>query len=369
MPQLEGNKTMLDDIQTWTIALAILIGSIILSWLVGFVLNMLSKRYFSKTKTHLDDVLVGAVKTPVRIAIIVAGVQFALKQVDIISDSKLQDSIESFFFAAYLLIIYAALLRLITSLASWYAEDVALKTETELDDKFLSFFRALANVMVTVIVIIILLGRFGIELSALVTTLGIGTLAVALAAQETLSDIISGFIIMIDQPFNVGDRVEILDIDTWGDVTEIGLRSTRVLTRDNRMVAIPNSVIGKGLVVNYSDPSTVYRVQTHIGVSYGTDLEKARYVMKEAIRAQEWVMKDQPIEALMLEFGGSAMIFRVRCWIEHYVEKRRAIDRMNTALYHAVNAEGIEIEPLTSIQLYPSTLKAEPLGGSPEKNS
>ena len=360
---------MLDDIQTWTIALAILIGSFLLSWFVGFVLKILSKRYFSKTQTHLDDVLVGAVKTPVRIAIIVAGAELALKQVDIISDSKLQDSIDNVFFAIYLLIVYVALLRLITSVARWYGADVAAKTETELDDKFLSFFRALANVVITIIVIIVLLGRFGIELSALVTTLGIGTLAVALAAQETLSDMISGFIIMIDQPFNVGDRVEILDIDTWGDVTEIGLRSTRVLTRDNRLVAIPNSVIGKGLVVNYSDPSTVYRVQTHIGVSYGTDLEKARDVMKEAIRAQEWVMKDKPVEALMLEFGGSAMIFRVRCWIEHYVEKRRAIDRMNTALYHAVNDAGIVIEPMTSVQLYPSTITSDALGGSAEKNS
>jgi small-conductance mechanosensitive channel len=167
----------------------------------------------------------------------------------------------------------------------------------------------------------------------------------------------------------VGDRVEILDIDTWGDVTEIGLRSTRVLTRDNRLVAIPNSVIGKGLVVNYSDPSTVYRVQTHIGVSYGTDLELARHVMKEAIRAQDWVMKDRPIEALMLEFGGSAMIFRVRCWIEHFVEKRRAIDRMNTALYHAVNDAGIDIEPMTSIQLHPSAMTSDASGGSPAKNS
>jgi MscS family membrane protein len=360
---------MLDDIQTWTIALAILIGSVLLSWLVGFVLNLLSKRYFSKTQTHLDDVLVGAVKTPVRIAIVVAGIELTLKQVDIISDSKLQGNIDNFFFAVYLLIVYVALLRLISSIARWYAEDIASKTETELDDKFLSFFRALANVLMTVIVIIILLGRFGIELSALVTTLGIGTLAVALAAQETLSDIISGFMIMIDQPFSVGDRVEILDINTWGDVTEIGLRSTRVLTRDNRLVAIPNSVIGKGLVVNYSDPSTVYRVQTHIGVAYGTDLEEARHAMKEAIRAQDWVMQDRPIEALMLEFGGSAMIFRVRCWIEHYVEKRRSIDRMNTALYHAVNEAGIEIEPLTSVQLYSPTMKSETLGDSPETNS
>ncbi|HET6443880.1 MAG TPA: mechanosensitive ion channel family protein [candidate division Zixibacteria bacterium] len=347
---------MSEDIQNWAIALGIFIGSIVVSWLIGFVLNQLQKRYFSKTETSLDDVTIGAIKAPLQLVVVVAGIELALRQADIIVDSKWQDTVADIFFVIYLLIVYVALLRLISAVTRWYAKEVVSQTDTELDDKFLSFFKALANTILTIIIIIMFLGRFGIEPSALITTLGIGTLAVALAAQETLSDIISGFIIMIDQPFNVGDRVEILDINTWGDVTEIGLRSTRVLTRDNRLVAIPNSVIGKGLVVNYSDPSTVYRVQTHIGVSYDTDLEKAREVMIEAIRAQEWVMHDEPIEALMLEFSSTAMVFRVRCWIEHYVEKRRAIDRMNTALYYAVGEAGIVIEPLTTIQLYPSTV-------------
>jgi small-conductance mechanosensitive channel len=357
---------MIKDIQNWTIALGILLGALILSWLIGFILNQLSKRYFSKTETRFDDVLVGAVKTPVRVVIVVIGFELAFRQIDIISNRKWQNSIDDFFFVLYLLIVYVAMLRIISSLAKWYAKDVVSKTETDLDDKFLSFFKAIANTVLTVIVIIIFLGRFGIEPSALVTTLGIGTLAVALAAQETLSDFIAGFIIMIDQPFAVGDRVEIMDIDTWGDVTEIGLRSTRVLTRDNRLVAIPNSVIGKGLVVNYSDPSTIYRVQTHIGVGYGTDLEMARKVLIDAITAEDWVMHDRPIEALMLEFGGNALVFRVRCWIEHYVEKRRAIDKMNSALYKAVNIAGIDIEPLTTVQLYSSTVTSETTEGPPE---
>jgi small-conductance mechanosensitive channel len=109
------------------------------------------------------------------------------------------------------------------------------------------------------------------------------------------------------------------------------------------MVSVPNSVIGKGLVVNYSDPSTVYRVETHVGVAYGTDIEEARAIMVGAIRAEDWVMPDERIEALFLEFGDSALIFRVRCWIEHYVETRRIIDKMNTALYRALNDAGIEI--------------------------
>ncbi|MFN2187991.1 MAG: hypothetical protein ACK2T3_04445, partial [Candidatus Promineifilaceae bacterium] len=138
---------MLDDIQTWTIALAILIGSVILSWLVGFVLDLLTRRYFRRTETHLDDVIIGSIKIPVRIAIIVFGLELALKQVDIIADGELQENINNIFFAMYLLIVYVAILRLISSIARWYGDDVASKTETELDDKFLSFFKALANVV------------------------------------------------------------------------------------------------------------------------------------------------------------------------------------------------------------------------------
>ena len=84
-------------------------------------------------------------------------------------------------------------------------------------------------------------------------------------------------------------------------------------------------------------------MQTAVGVAYGTELAFARQVMVDAVRAEPWVMKDRPVEALFLEFGDSALVFRVRCWIEHYVETRRIIDKLNTALYDALNREGIAI--------------------------
>jgi len=351
---------MLSDITEIPIAIAIVVGGIILSLLVGVLIRQITKRYLKRTATELDDVIIASIELPLRIAIIVLSVQIALNLVERIPDNWLEN-IDSGIFIIYLFLVYIAFYRLIGGVSRWYAKEVVEATETDLDDKFLSFFRALAYLILTVIVIIILLGHFGIEPSALVATLGIGTLAVALAAQETLSDMISGFMIMIDQPFVVGDRVQIMDIDTWGDVTEIGLRSTRILTRDNRLVSIPNSVIGKGLVVNYSDPSTVYRVQTHIGVSYGTDIDKARQVLVAAIEAEEWIMEEKPVEALMLEFGDSAMIFRVRCWIEHFVETRRIIDKMNTALYKAVNEAKIDIEPLSSVRIYQNEVEASQL--------
>jgi small-conductance mechanosensitive channel len=188
-----------------------------------------------------------------------------------------------------------------------------------------------------------LLSHFDVDVSALVTTLGITSLAIALAAQTALSDTISGFTIMMDRPFRIGDRIEIQDLNTWGDVVDIGLRSSRVRTRDNRMVVVPNSVIGKSLVVNYAYPDSQYRIQIHLGISYGSDIELARRVMEETVQDLEGVLSDYPVEALFLEFGESALIFRVRWWLDSYEDTRRMFDRVNSALFHALSEAGIEI--------------------------
>jgi small-conductance mechanosensitive channel len=158
-----------------------------------------------------------------------------------------------------------------------------------------------------------------------------------------LADTVSGFVIMVDRPFRIGDRIEIQELDTWGDVIDIGLRSSRIRTRDNRMVIVPNSVIGKSLIVNHCYPDTQYRIQIRIGVAYGTDLELARRTMIEAVGGVEGVLPDRPVEALFLEFGDSALIFRVRWWLESYEDTRRMFDRVNTALYNALNDAGIEL--------------------------
>jgi small-conductance mechanosensitive channel len=323
------------------LALLIIMAAWLLSWLARILLRQMIK-LIGRTRTQLDDVLVEAAQFPLQAVVLIVGIQVAIDRIERIPVAW-DDDIERVFFVLYAILLYIFLYRLLGGLIYWYGREMAHRTETDLDNEFLDLFRHAALVVLSITVVIIVLGRFGIEVSALVTTLGIGSLAFALAAQETLGNMIVGFTLLVDQPFKVGDRVEILDIDTWGDVTEIGLRSTRILTRDNRLVSVPNAVIGKGLVVNHSVPDTKYRVETHVGVAYGTELERARRVMIEAIRVQDWVMKNQRIEALFLEFGDSGLIFRVRCWIEHYVETRRIIDKMNTALYGALNEAGISI--------------------------
>jgi MscS family membrane protein len=329
-----------------------IVTAVLLSLIVRSILANVKTRLLHRTNTTLDDLLIKAIALPARMVIIVWGIELGLGRLTIMVE-RWSSEMDSAIFAAYVVIVYILFYRLIDAITQWYGDEVAHRTTTDLDSRFLLLFRRVAFLIITISLIIILLDRFGVEVSGLVATLGIGSLAIALAAQATLGDMFAGFTIMVDQPYVIGDRIEIRDIDTWGDVIDIGLRTTRILTRDNRMVSVPNSVIGKGLVVNYSHPSSKYRVETNVGIAYGTDIEFARQVMIEAIKQQDWVMKEERIEALFLTFGDSALEFKVRCWIEHFVETRRVVDKMNTALYQALNEAGIVIPfPQRDLHLY-----------------
>ena len=123
---------------------------------------------------------------------------------------------------------------------------------------------------------------------------------------------------------------------------EIGLRTTRIRTRDNRMVIVPNSMISKNQVVNYTFPDPRYRIQTHIGIGYGSDIEEVRQLIVETVREVEGVLPDKPVDSLYIDMGDSAMIFRVRWWIESYEDTRRMFDRVNTAVQNALDAHEID---------------------------
>lgn len=330
------------------ISLGIVVGALILARpILTFILDRIIKRLTGITSSNLDDIVIEAVRKPLYWLVFVLAFKLAFGRLEHLFGTDL----EALYSSLYIMIGFVAAWRLVNALTKLYGDEVAPKTGSALDNQLIPFFRRIVLIILSVITAIILLGNFNIEVGGLVATLGIGSLAIALAAQATLSDIISGFMIMIDRPFRIGDRIEIQDLNTWGDVIDIGLRSTRIRTRDNRMVIVPNSVISKSLVVNHSYPDTQYRIQIEIGVAYGTDLEFARKTIIDAVRGVEGVLPDQKVEALFLQFGDSAHIFRVRWWLESYVDTRRMFDRVNTALYNALNEAGIEM-PFPSQAVY-----------------
>ncbi len=294
-----------------------------------------------RTPSTLDDELLKAAGPNLRWLVVVLVLHFSTKRLTFLG-AGVKMFLGDVYFILGLAICFHITWRLVDLAAEWYRERLAEEERLDNLDPVLVLLVRMARLVVIVIGLAILLSHFGVSVIGFAAVLGVGGLAISLAAQDTIADGISGFIILVDRPFRMGDRIEIQEVGTWGDVVEIGLRTTRIRTRDNRMVIVPNSIISKNQVINYTFPDPRYRTQTHVGIAYGTDIETARRLIVDTVRQLEGVLPDKPVDALYHEMGDSAMIFRVRWWIESYADTRRMFDRVHTALQHALDEAGIE---------------------------
>jgi len=330
------------------INLAISIVIILLGYTLG---NLLVKTFLrwvvKRTSTDFDNKFLETIGNELRWLVTFFTAKFALLRLAFLGETLLAIISDAIF------IIYIALFaRMSLKLLDFAIEYYLGIHEEELDAKpgrntLILLAKRAGNVVIVILYIAILLDHFGINITGLAAALGIAGLAFSLAAQDTISDAISGVIIMLDQPFRVGDRIEIDELDTWGDVVEIGMRTTKIRTRDNRMVIVPNSKISNNQVVNYTYPDPRYRVQVDIGIGYGQDIENVRKIIHDTVRELPGILEDKPVDVLYNEMGDSSMTFRVRWWIKSYEDTRRIYDRVNTALQKALDEAGIDMPFIT----------------------
>ncbi len=327
--------------------LFVLAGYLLGTWLIRRILPRLARR----TATRFDDVFLAQSGAGVRWLVVLFILQFATDRLAFLSDG-LRTLLLDIYFVLGLVLGFRILWQAIDLADRWYTERAAKAGRADELAPIITLLVRVGRVVLTVIGVTVLLSHFGVNVAAFTAALGLGGLAFSLAARDTIADAIAGFIILVDRPFRIGDRIEIQGVGTWGDVTDIGLRTTRIRTRDNRMVIVPNSVIGANQVINYTYPDPRYRIETHVGIAYGTDIETTRRVIIEAVQRVEGVLPDKPVDALYNEMGDWAMVFRVRWWIESYVDTRRVIDRVHTALQHALDEAGIESPyPIQNVNL------------------
>ena len=325
------------------------------TWLTKSVL----RRVVRRTPTEFDDEFLEAIGPHLRWLVVVLALQIAVLRLGFLSDT-LRTFLGDVFFPLYLVIGFSIAWKLLGFGVDWYRKRLAQEEGAERLDPVITLAHRVIQAFLITLALITLLAHFDINVTAFAASLGIAGLALSLAVQDTLADAISGFIILIDQPFRVGDRIEISGLGTWGDVVAIGSRTTRIRTRDNRMVIVPNSTIGKSQVINYTYPDPQYRVEMDIGIGYGMDIEKTRQIIVDTVRRIEGVLPDKPVEALYNEMGDSAMLFRVRWWIESYADTRLMFDRVNTALQNALDQAGIDMPYPTQsliLQVDPGTIK------------
>lgn len=199
------------------------------------------------------------------------------------------------------------------------------------------------------IVVIILAGAYAvliawdINVTGFVASAGIVGLALSLAAQDTLSHLFAGVAILADRPYRIGDYI-VLDSGERGEVTAIGLRSTRLMTRDDVEVSIPNGVMGSAKIVNESGGGdTRYRIRVSVGVAYGSDLDQVLRVLEEIARDNPAICRTPEPRVRFREFGDSKLDFELLAWIVEPSLRGLLVHELNCAIYRRFGEEKIVI--------------------------
>ena len=314
----------------------------LLAYFGGRLLYSLLRRLTRRTTSDFDNVILEAIRPLIGWLIAAVGFQFATSRLNFLSDTA-QAVLEDLYFVLYLFVAVAAVWRVGDFLVDWYIDQRKDQLDDNMVGQVVPLLKRLSHLALVIVGGLILAAHFGINVFAISAALGITGFAIALAAQDTIANMISGLAIMVDHPFRLGDRIDIPEIGTWGDVNEIGIRSSKVLTRDNRLVTIPNSNIADNTVVNYSLPDTTYRLESDIGIGPTMDIPKVHHSIREAVREVEDVLPDKPVDVWFIEFGDSSNTFRVRWWVESYADKRRVTDSVNATIQELALREGIDM--------------------------
>jgi MscS family membrane protein len=199
---------------------------------------------------------------------------------------------------------------------------------------------------VTLVLLFVLLWNtsdyLGMSFTAVFASAGIVGLGVALAARETLANFFGGISIFLDRPFKSGDYI-VLDSGERGRVFEVGLRSTRIITRDDVLISIPNSLMTSTKVVNQSAPRNRFRVRVKIGVAYGSDVDQVEQVLLTIARDNKMVAFVPDPRVRFRQFGDSALEFELLCWARRPEEQGLLLHELNHQIYKDFAAAGIEI--------------------------
>jgi MscS family membrane protein len=198
-------------------------------------------------------------------------------------------------------------------------------------------------------VVLVLAGAYGILLAwdvnvtGLVASAGIIGLALSFAAQDTLGNLFAGVAILVDQPYRIDDYI-VLDTGERGRVTRIGLRSTRILTRDDEEISIPNGIMGKAKIVNESGgPHVKYRLRVPVGVAYGSDIDHVMKVLLDVAAAHRQVCRDPEPRIRLRTFADSSIDFELLVWIAEPALRGLVLHEMNCEIYRAFGREEITI--------------------------
>jgi len=322
------------------ISAAILLASYLAARSLSFVLARLLARAARRAAPAIDHRLIRALKRPVTYGLFLNGAYVAVHRGPV--RGPWIDRLDDVLFAASVLLVSLALARAWGILLGWHASKPGPGADDSLARRFGPLLSKVGNVVIALLAVTVALQHFGVNVQSLTVSLGVGSLAVGLAAQDTLGNLVAGFVLLLDRPFKIGDRIQ-LSTGELGDVVEIGMRATRIQTLDDTVLVIPNSVLTKEKVVNQSRPTRSLTTRLEVGVAYGSDLAAARRILREAALGSERVDRDREPLVFVTRFADFAVNLLLIFWVKDYTEQALARSEVHEQVYRRLGQAGVEI--------------------------
>jgi MscS family membrane protein len=314
--------------------------ALIARWIVGWL-----KARADETDTQLDDIIIASIGTPVQVAIVVIAIYFAISRFGILPETMQWILDPRYVTAFYIIIIAWILSSFIHDIMNIYGHRLANLSEGDWDDRLVELLVLVSKYVIWFAALMGILSVFEVNITPFLAGAGIAGLAVALAAQDVISNFFGGAIITVDKPFKVGDRIK---VDTYyGDVISIGPRSTRLKTLDYQIVTIPNNKITTNIVINYAEPDQKLRITIPVSAAYGSNPKKVKEILLDiahnTIKKTEYLLEDPAPKVFFLEFQDSSLKFILYVWARKYNLPDEVKDAINTQIAERFEAEGIEI--------------------------
>ncbi len=340
-------------IATFLISIAIWAGLA----LVALMLITPALRSYSG-KSDLPDIVLGIIRGPLVLLLLAYGV---VQSVAILQPPPLIINWLSILYGVVLILALTWLAyRIFRGVLVRYGKRLTERKGTPLFEVVWPVLNRIGAILIIVVGASALAGLFGLDLTAFIAGMGVLGIAIAFAAQESLSNFFSGVFLMLDRPFKEGDLVEI-DGDRCR-IERIGLRSTTLYHRpSHKMLVIPNNKMAREMIVNLVQPDEAIRQSTSVGVAYGSDIQKVKEIITSAARDNPGVIKDEPGRepyARLEEFGDSALVFKMKFWIKDADKLNKVRGEVNEAIVQRLTEAGIDIPfPIRTLRLDESMRK------------
>lgn len=327
-----------NTVKNWLISFGILIGAIIVAKICYWAIGKYLKKITEKTSSKLDDLLIDKLEEPIVYAIGILGFFWGFERL------TFGEGVDNFFKHTFTLIftlnITWLIVRTVDALIEEYVVPLVEKSESDLDDQLMPLIRKLFKAILWSLGIIIGLNNAGFDVAALIAGLGIGGLALALAAQDTVKNIFGGIMVYLDKPFKISDRIIISGHD--GFVEEVGIRSTRIRTLEGRQITIPNAQFSESPIENITrEPSR--KIVLNLGLTYETSpegMDKAMQLLKEI--ANEHPSTTEDVLVSFNNWGDFALGILFIYYIKPEGDILQTQTDINMAILRKFNTEGLD---------------------------